>query len=420
MSKDGRMAISSGNAPSGQSGDGEDSPQSAWQKPAELRESKELERSPEVRQPPWALQLSEPREPAPRQSAPAPAEPWAVPSWARVLGTTIWLWVQRRAPGYRSRQPGERRPGDGRPGDGRPAERAPIRRLTAVVIALACIAAALAVVLFTGVLTRPRTAQTTGQDSSGGSGARAMAAVAASRQQAASWIVGQVSRAAIVACDPVMCSALQARGFPIANLMVLGPTSNDPLGSAIVVGTAAVRSQFGSRLAQVYAPEVLASFGSGAARIDVRAIALYGASAYEVALHADMLARRQSGGQLVRNPNLQGSAAARRQLQAGQVEERLMITLAALTAQRRVDVLAFGDAGPRASQGVPLRSAELAVVGSGASGRGYLSWLMRFLDNQRAPYRAASMRELQVSGHTVVSIEFSAPSPLGLLSQSLP
>jgi hypothetical protein len=37
---------------------------------------------------------------------------------------------------------------------------------------------------------------------------------AAVRDQAASWVVQQVSRATIVSCDPAMCAALRARGFP--------------------------------------------------------------------------------------------------------------------------------------------------------------------------------------------------------------
>ena len=56
------------------------------------------------------------------------------------------------------------------------------------------------------------------------------------------------------------------------------PGDSDPLGSAVIVATAAVRSLFGSRLTTVYAPTVIASFGSGSARIDVRAYAAGGAA----------------------------------------------------------------------------------------------------------------------------------------------
>ena len=67
---------------------------------------------------------------------------------------------------------------------------------------------------------------------------------------------------------------------PSGNLpWCLGPGAGDPLGSDVVLGTAAVRGLFGSRLAAVYAPEVLAGFGTGPARIDVRIVAPDGSAA---------------------------------------------------------------------------------------------------------------------------------------------
>src|ERR1019366_6277741 len=144
------------------------------------------------------------------------------------------------------------------------------------------------------------------------------------RQRAASWIAAQVSSAAIVACDPVMCAAIQARGFPPANLETLGPSSNDPLGSSIVVATPPVRGQFGSPVSQVYAPVIIASFGSGAASIDIRVTAAGGAAAYLGALRADVASRQQIGSELVHNSRLAAAPAARAELAAGQVDSRLL------------------------------------------------------------------------------------------------
>jgi hypothetical protein len=93
------------------------------------------------------------------------------------------------------------------------------------------------------------------------------------RDQAAAWVASQVATSAIVACDPAMCSVLVRYGFPAANLLVLRPGAPDPLGSAVVLATPAVRAMFGSRLVTVYAPQTLASFGTGTARVDVRAVA---------------------------------------------------------------------------------------------------------------------------------------------------
>ena len=100
---------------------------------------------------------------------------------------------------------------------------------------------------------------------------------AAIRGRAATWVAAQVSRDAIVACGPAMCPVLLAHGVPPGNLAELGPGAPDPLGCDVVLATGVLRSQFGSRLASVYAPGVLASFGTGPSRIEVRAVALDGA-----------------------------------------------------------------------------------------------------------------------------------------------
>ena len=133
---------------------------------------------------------------------------------------------------------------------------------------------------------------------------------AAIRSQAAAWVTRQVSRSAVVACDPGMCSALLARGIPAGNLLDLRAGAPDPLGSDVVVATAAVRSQFGGRLASVYAPGILATFGSGGLRIEVRAVAPDGAAAYRAALASDLEARREAARLLLGNPRLRVSPAA--------------------------------------------------------------------------------------------------------------
>ena len=97
--------------------------------------------------------------------------------------------------------------------------------------------------------------------------------------EAAAWVASEVSASAILACDPVMCSVLARHGVPAPDLLVLRPGAAVPLGSALVVATAAVRAMAGARLTAVYAPQTLASFGSGAARIDVRVVAPDGAPA---------------------------------------------------------------------------------------------------------------------------------------------
>ena len=119
-------------------------------------------------------------------------------------------------------------------------------------------------------------------------------AATAARAQAAAWVAHQVSTSAISSCDPAMCAALAQHGIAAGNLLVLRPGASDPLGSDVVLATAAVRGMFGSRLADVYAPEVLASFGTGQARVDVRIVAPDGAARLPGLAHRGR--RRPAGG----------------------------------------------------------------------------------------------------------------------------
>jgi hypothetical protein len=330
---------------------------------------------------------------------PAPSD-LAVPPWRTVLATTVRLWMQRHRPDRARHRPGG-------------AQR---RRGTAVLVLVAVAAVVIAGAVLFGAA---RTGHGGGRGATRAPARSAINAAAVSREQAARWIVSQVSKSAIVSCDPMMCSVLHARGFPAGNLMPLGPGSGSPLGSAIVVATAAVRNQFGRRLASVYAPGLVAAFGSGAARIDIRYVPAYGAAAYPAEMRTDLLARQQAGRALLRNRRLRLTAAAREQLAAGQVDSRVLVTLAGLTAQHRVvDVLGFGDSGPGASPGMPLRSAELAVIGTGSSGQRYLRSVLEFLRQQRPPYNAVSIKAHNTADRSAMTFEFSAPIVFNLLPKA--
>jgi len=249
-------------------------------------------------------------------------------------------------------------------------------------------------------------------------GRPALAAAAMARQQAAAWVASQVSANAIVACDPAMCAVLQARGAPAGRLLVLSPSRADPLGSDVVVATAAVRNQFGARLAAVYAPVTLASFGGGAARIDIRAVAPGGAAAYRAQLAADVRDRRAAGAGLLPNPRIRAAGAAAADLAGGRVDARLLVTLAALAALHPVDVVSFGGAGHGASVWVPLRSADIMAVtpGGGAAQPASLQAMLGFFRGQRPPYLPPSLHTVRVAPRrTVLQIGYRVPCPLGLL-----
>ncbi len=330
------------------------------------------------------------------------------PSWGRVLATTISLWVSRR---LRRIGLGRRPPGRGAAGAGsEQAARKPRSGwrwpLVALVLALAVVG--LVALQLSGALSTSGSASR----SSGNAGTSSLSAAATARDQAAAWAAQQVSTGDIIACDPAMCSALQARGLPAGRLLPLQPASADPFGADVIVASPSVRNEFGSQLTEVFAPALIASFGSGATRVDIRAIASQGGAAYRAAEPSDLAARKAAGAQLLRNQRFHASARAAGQIRAGQVDSRVLVTLAALVSQRAVTVTSFGDTGP----GAAASYRQVTVASSG--GDGDLTADLDQVQAQRTPYLPASATIVHLGGQAqaALRIEFGAPSLQGLLS----
>ena len=312
----------------------------------------------------------------------APNAPPRAPSWGRVLATTISLWTARRVPRLR-------------------------RPRLALLVAVCMLAAAVGVVTaveLTG--TSARTART----ASPGSPPRASApagSAAAIRAQTAAWVAGQVSSDQSIACDPQVCAALGADGVASGRLVPLGQATGAP-GANVIVTSPADHVQ-----ASQDAPVLLASFGTGARQIEVRAAAPGGAAAYAKALQADLTARRTGGAQLLRSKSIQAGAGAAAQLQAGQVDSRLLIMLAMLASQHSWRVVAFGGASP----GVPVTDAPLRQVIIAGPDAKAMDTALAMVQAQRAPYRSAQAAVVRLpGGQPGLRIDFAAPGPLGLLT----
>ena len=316
----------------------------------------------------------------------------AEPSWGRVLASTVKLSVLRwlRSAGLRRRRGSGSRPW--------PAGRRWRWRLATLVLALA--GAAVTVLWLTGGLagSPSRAARVPA------AGAGPPSVAAGAQGQAAAWIAGQVSGSAIVACDPGMCAALQEQGVAAGRLMPLRSAAASPRGAGVLVTSPPAGGQVAGR----YAPALIASFGSGGTRIEVRAVEPGGASAYRAALRADLAARRAAGSQLLRNSRIRFTGPSAAQLRAGDVDTRLLATLASLASQYSFRVTGFGDASP----GAPVLFREVSITGVG---RGVAAALA-MIRAQNPPYLPAHAAAV---GQTGLSIEFAAPSPLGLLSPVL-
>jgi hypothetical protein len=240
------------------------------------------------------------------------------------------------------------------------------------------------------------------------------------RDRAAAWVASQVSRTGLISCDQAMCRALEARGVPAADLLVLRPGRADPLRSRVIVVTAAVTRMVRSGLLDKDAPATLASFGSGGKQISIRMIFAQGAAAYASALRAGLAARKANESWLL-NPRITLSAAARRQLAAGQVDSRLVLTIANLASELPVYVITFGDRAPGASPDIPLRCANVTVTGSRATAGlvGQARQMSVYVHRLEGFYGGARIQAVGLAGgREVVQIGFTAPSPLGWVSTS--
>jgi len=241
---------------------------------------------------------------------------------------------------------------------------------------------------------------------------------AAVRKQAITWIMNQVGPAAIVSCDTEVCADLVKNDFSPSQLSPLGPGSNDPLGSTLLVATATVRNQFGKRLA-VYAPAIIASFGTGNARIDIWWLYPGGAAAYRSALPAALRARKAHDALLLRNSNIRLSTKAREELLSGQIDPSLPELLAIMAHSHPVYVVDFASQSPGGGPASLMRWMDLATTVKTAhlTRAAYLDWMQSFIGSQRAEYLPAWVQQVTLStGQPVLRIGYSAPSPLSPLS----
>jgi hypothetical protein len=312
------------------------------------------------------------------------------PPWPAVVATTVCLWLRRGTPGRLFRR----------------------HRVAAVVVlaATALVASGLAV----SFARQAGTVQGAGEKAAQAGVPTGPVGHSPGAGEAATWVARQVSRDAVVGCDPGMCRLLRAHGFPAGGLLVLGP---GPLGLRfcdVIVATKAVGNLLGSRLERD-APAVIAGFGAGPARIDVRAVAPRGAGAYRAALAADWAARRKAAAQLVTSPRIHTGGAVRQQLLSGKVDSRLLITLASLAVSYPVNVVGFGDAGPGAAAAMPLREMEIAGTGSPAYRAAELQHIRSSVLAQHSVFLPAHVNLVRLAGGAALRIEFGAPGPLGLL-----
>lgn len=310
------------------------------------------------------------------------------PSWSTVAVTTLRLWLERHH--IVSRPPAGRR-----------------RRL---VVALSAV---VALVLGAGITlafteTNQKAASPARPSDPAVRNMTPLQQAVFYRLAAAKWVATEAGPGVQVACDLTMCGEAEQAGFPAGRLMVLPTTAPDPLGADLVIATPAIQSQFGTRLASVYAPQIVARFGSGPEEVDVRYLPPGGTVAFDSQLATDRKRRVTAGVQLAGNQNVHAGPAARAELQAGQVDPLIVITLAQLANRIPVKLVAFTDPAPGEGLSVPLRGAEIGAVKPGD----LAAILAEFTSQQGvyAPVRKPVIKS--INGESVVTVTYGAPSPM--------
>ena len=126
------------------------------------------------------------------------------------------------------------------------------------------------------------------------------------------------------------------------------------------------------------------------------------------------LAARKAAGDPLLSKSFHITAQGASQIRAGQVDSRVLVTLAALQSQRPVQVSSFGDTGP----GAPVLYRQVTVVNApGQTGTSALTADLKQVNTQRNPYRPAHAQIVHLAnGQSALRIEFGAPDQPGLLS----
>ena len=339
----------------------------------------------------------------PSRAAGGPRRP-SNPSWIKVIGTTVRLWLRRKV----LRVPDSER-----------IRTRHFGRVAAVLTAVVVVAGgALAITLSVHTHAHGGHRQpvgTTLKPVSGRAAAQAAAAAAAQANgsAAALWLAAQVDHNLVIGCDPATCASILAAGYPTGGQVVLQPGAQLPGPGSLIVATAAVRAEYGPRLDSV-APAVIASFGTGAQAVQVEVVVRGGQQAYGRAVRKALTARRRAGHSLLQRHNVQARGATRTDLGSGHVDPRLMTVLRRLAARYPVHLVHFGDSGPQAGQDMPFRLAEVAVPSPrrGHRGASDLHGMEKLLKSQPRAYRAQLVQKRLADGMRVLEIKFVAPSPV--------
>lgn len=246
---------------------------------------------------------------------------------------------------------------------------------------------------------------------------------AAARDAAASWIAREVRQGTKMACEQVMCARLRSGGVTAADLVTLDGDATGMHGAKLVIASRTVRERFGAKLAYSIAPDVLGIFGSGQTRVEVRRRSTKSRAAHDHAKTREQRSRQRAGLQLLRLPRVRTSSDAMHALAAGEVDNRLVYTLARIAHWHHINIASFGGRGPYTGIDVPDRSADVDQVDAGAaiSGNPAMGGVLKLVRAQHGTFKVNSATLIPSGADGgVLRIAFPAPIPDGVLKGGIP
>ena len=164
----------------------------------------------------------------------------------------------------------------------------------------------------------------------------------------------------------------------------------------------------------VWAPAIIAAFGSGNARIEIRLEFPGGAKSYRADQPKYARARKLIDAQLLTNSSIKLSTAATTQLRSGSIDPRLPELIALMVHYHPLQIVDFGGQSPGGGPASLLRSMDLATADPPGhlTPSEYISWMQSFIKAQRSKYHPALSLVTLPTGQTVLRIGYGAPSPL--------
>ncbi len=339
------------------------------------------------------------------------------------------MLTARRQTDRAQERPEQERPAEQDSGDEADAARSPRaprrlhrsrpRREQVIISALSVVALAAGGVGVALASTHRGGANGAAQPSSSPSSSMTGATLTTAELEAAKWVSIAVGTTHKVACDADLCALLKQDGVSATSTIASESDVSAIASADVVVATAASRAALGTALASITSAQPLASFGSGADLVEVRAVTPHGTADYTQRLTQDRAARKRVGADLIHNPRIAVSNPNQSiALADGMVDSRLCSLLALLGASHTVALASFGAPGPGSGPDIPTATMVLfSIDGRSATGTSpQARSLLALLAAQKPPYRPAAA----VAEPNGLRITFTQPEPLGLLAAASP